>query len=142
MTVSIDSEQPINVSFPQSSSLEFQTRMYWIEGQQGLETTLSTGTESLCIRGQDAVILMRSTELNSIKLDESVFLPDQPEFSNRAIIPSTGWNITSSNENGWGIILSQGQILSTSTDYCALDSKVSTPAKPISANDSWIWDLE
>ena len=142
LTVSIDSEQPINVSFPQSSSLEFQTRMYWIEGQQGLETTLSTGTESLCIRGQDAVILMRSTELNSIKLDESVFLPDQPEFSNRAIIPSTGWNITSSNENGWGIILSPGQILSTSTDYCALDSKVSTPAKPISANDSWIWDLE
>ncbi|MBT4924516.1 MAG: hypothetical protein HON16_02040 [Euryarchaeota archaeon] len=38
--------------------------------------------------------------------------------------------------------MSPGQILSTSTDYCALDSKVSTPAKPISANDSWIWDLE
>jgi len=142
LRVSIDSEEPVNVSFPQSSSIEFQTRMYWIEGQQGLETTLQSGAELICIRGQDAVILMRSTELHSIKLGESVFIPSQPVFSNRAIIPSTGWQITDSNESGWGIILSPGQILSTSTDYCALDSKVSTPAKPLIDNESWIWDME
>ena len=37
---SIDSDEPVNVSFHQSSSIQFQTRMYWIEGQQGLETVL------------------------------------------------------------------------------------------------------
>ena len=142
LAVSIDSNEPVNVSFPQSTSIEFQTRMYWIEGQQGLETTMSPDAESLCIRGQDAIILMRSTELNSIKLGDSLFMPSQPSFSNKAIIPSSGWNITDSSQSGWGIILSPGQVLSTSTDFCALDSKVSTPAKPLSVNESWIWDME
>jgi hypothetical protein len=142
LAVSIDSNEPVNVSFPQSTSIEFQTRMYWIEGQQGLETTMSPDAESLCIRGQDAIILMRSTELNSIKLGDSLFMPSQPSFSNKAIIPSAGWNITDSSQSGWGIILSPGQVLSTSTDFCALDSKVSTPAKPLSVNESWIWDME
>jgi hypothetical protein len=85
---------------------------------------------------------MRSTELNSIKLGDSLFMPSQPSFSNKAIIPSSGWNITDSSQSGWGIILSPGQVLSTSTDFCALDSKVSTPAKPLSVNESWIWDME
>jgi hypothetical protein len=142
LAVSIDSNEPVNVSFPQSTSIEFQTRMYWIEGQQGLETTMSPDAESLCIRGQDAIILMRSTELNSIKLGDSLFMPSQPSFSNKAIIPSSGWNITDSSQSGWGIILGPGQVLSTSTDFCALDSKVSTPAKPLSVNESWIWDME
>lgn len=142
ISLSIDSEEPVNVSFPQSSSVMFETRMYWIEGQQGLETSLSSGNQPICIRGQDAVILMRSTELNSIKLGDSIFNPSQPSFSNKAIIPSSGWNITGSSEFGWGIILSPGQILSTSIDFCALDSKVSTPARPLSQNESWIWDLE
>jgi hypothetical protein len=142
LAVSIDSKEPVNVSFPQSTSIEFQTRMYWIEGQQGLETTMSSDAESLCIRGQDAIILMRSTELNSIKLGDSLFMPSQPSFSNKAIIPSSGWNITDSSQSGWGIILGPGQVLSTSTDFCALDSKVSTPAKPLSVNESWIWDME
>ena len=141
-SLSIDSEEPVNVSFPQSSSIQFQTRMYWIEGQQGLETVLESGVHSLCIRGQDAIILMRSTELNTIKLGESVFLPGQPSLPNRAIIPSAGWEISDSNVSGWGIVMSPGQILSTSSEYCTLDPKVSTPAKPSSENESWIWDME
>ena len=35
ISLSIDSEEPVNLSFPQSSSVDFQTRMYWIEGHQG-----------------------------------------------------------------------------------------------------------
>lgn len=142
LSLSIDSEEPVNISFPQSSSVDFQTRMYWIDGHQGLETSLESEDDSLCIRGQDAIILMRSTELNVIKLGDSLFIPDQPILSNRAIIPSTGWEINNSLEYGWGIIISPGQILSTSTDYCLLDSKVSTPAKPLTENESWIWDME
>jgi len=137
------SEEPFNVSFPQSeSSIEFQTRVYWIEGNQGLESNFEHTTQKICVRGQDSIILMRASVLNTIMIGESTFMPDQPMLQNRAVMPSSGWNITSDNLTGWGLELTPGQILSTSQDYCAIDSKVSTPARPINTNDSWIWDME
>ena len=65
-----DNEQPYNVSFPNSASdFTFETRMYWIQGHQGLEAEITEDIGEICIKGQDPVILLRSYVLNVIKLE-------------------------------------------------------------------------
>ena len=141
--INVDSQNNVNVSFPQSlQSIDFQTRMYWIEGFQGLNASISPESEQLCIKGQDLIILMRSNVLNIVEIDNHTFLPMQPLLPNRAIIPSEGWNITSSNLTDWGLLINTGDILSLDSDYCELNPKVSTPAKPSAINETWIWDME
>ena len=143
LEINIDSQENINVSFPLSSqSIDFQTRMYWIEGFQGLDASISPESDQLCIKGQDLIVLMRSNVLNIVMIDNNTFLPMQPLLPNRAIIPSEGWNVDSSNLTDWGLVISPGNILSLDTQYCELEPKVSTPAKPSSINESWIWDME
>ena len=143
LDIIVDSQESINVSFPLSSqSIDFQTRMYWVEGFQGLNASITPGSNQLCVKGQDTIVLMRSNVLNSVNIDNETFLPMQPLLPNRAIIPSDGWNITSSNLTGWGITISPGDILSLDNDNCELEPKVSTPAKPSSINETWIWDME
>ncbi len=143
LSIQSNVEQPFNVSFPLSeSNFEFQTRMYWIEGEQGLNSTFEQSANMICIKGQDSIILMRASILNLIIIGESTFMPDQPSLPDRAVIPITGWNITSEEVNGWGLEINPGDILSSSLDYCEIQSKVSTPARPVNGNDSWIWDME
>ena len=139
----INSEENVNVSFPLSTqSIEFQTRMYWIEGFQGLEASISPESNQLCIKGQDTIVLMRSNVLNSVVIDNNSFVPLQPILPNRAVVPLEGWTIDSDNLTGWGHLINPGNILSYDTRFCELEPKVSTPAKPSGINETWVWDME
>ena len=136
-----DSEQPYNVSFPNSASdFDFETRMYWIEGYQGLEAEITEGLNEICIKGRDPVILLRSYVLNVIKVGEHNFAPENPTLPMRFITPENGTLIDSTAVRGWGSELNSGDILSVSDLTCRLNPMASTPTKPSNQSQQWVWN--
>jgi len=129
-----------NVSFPNSANdFDFQTRMYWVEGNPGLTAEISHTVTDICIKGQDPVVLLRSYVLDAILIDGNLFYPNQPELNLQLISPENGTLIDSTEVRGWGSEISPGNILSVADSSCKLVSKVSTPTKP-GDSSQWIWN--
>ena len=136
-----NTEQDYNVSFPNSDTdFDFETRMYWIEGHQGLEAEFGQEVTEICIKGQDPVILLRSYVLNVIQIGEHTFSPKLPKLPLRFITPSNGTLIDSSEIRGWGSELESGDILSVSEQSCQMNPMVSTPMKPSNQSEQWVWN--
>ena len=136
-----DNEQPYNVSFPNSASdFNFETRMYWIEGYQGLEAEITEDIGEICIKGQDPIVLLRSYVLNVIKIGEHLFSPQNPMLQMRLITPENGTLVDSTEVRGWGAELESGDILSVSEQTCKLNPMVSTPTKPSNLSQQWVWN--
>ena len=72
-----DNEQPYNVIPNSASDFTFETRMYWIEGHQGLEAEITEDIGEICIKGQGQVILLRSYVLTVIKVGDHTFSPQE-----------------------------------------------------------------
>ena len=136
-----DNEQPYNISFPNSASdFTFETRMYWIEGHQGLEAEITEDVGEICIKGQDPVILLRSYVLTVIKLGDHTFSPQNPALPMRFISPENGTLVDSTDVRGWGSELESGDILSVLEQTCKLNPMASTPTKPSNQSQQWIWN--
>ena len=136
-----DNEQPYNVSFPNSASdFTFETRMYWIEGHQGLEAEITEDIGEICIKGQDPVILLRSYVLTVIKVGDHTFSPQNPVLPMRFISPENGTLVDSTDVRGWGSELESGDILSVSEQTCKPNPMASTPTKPSNQSQQWIWN--
>jgi hypothetical protein len=136
-----NNEQPYNVSFPNSASdFTFETRMYWIEGHQGLEAEITEGVGEICIKGQDPIILLRSYVLNVITVGDHTFSPKNPTLPMRFITPENGTLVDSTDVRGWGSELESGDILSVSKQTCELNPMASTPTKPSNQSQQWIWN--
>ncbi len=134
------SSDSLNVSFPNADeSLEIQSRLHWIEGEQNLSANYLETPERVCLRGLDPVVL-RTSELNSIQLNEDIFDAGLPELPLVAVVPLSGWNITSESNLGWGFELNSSGILSSVDDLCPLNPSLSIPPAP--SEGEWIWDLE
>ena len=131
----------LNVSFPNSvSDFDFETRMYWIDGYQGLEAEMDKETNEICIKGQDPIILLRSYVLNVIKLGNHTFQPDLPELPLELITPENGTVIDSTTTRGWGAKLEPGSLLSVSDQECQPNLMASTPTKPVDKSEQWVWN--
>jgi len=134
------SDEQLNVSFPYADqSLDIQSRLQWIEGQNNLEAQYDSAPEHLCLRGLDPVVL-RTSELNTIQLNNETFDGGMPELPLIAVVPSHGWNITSGAELGWGFELNSSGILSSVDALCPLNPALSIPSTP--TEGEWIWDLD
>ena len=137
------SESTYNLSFPNSDSdFDYQTRMYWVDGFQGLDAELTSETNEICIKGQDPVILLRSYVLNVIQLGEYLFQPSLPKLPLTLISPENGTLIDSTEVRGWGseLSFSTSSILSVSQQECQLNPVVSTPTKPNNDSEQWVWN--
>ncbi|MBT60240.1 MAG: hypothetical protein CMA63_01640 [Euryarchaeota archaeon] len=140
MKVQAKSASSLNVSFPQAVAVQdLQSRLYWIEGFSGLNASYEESPSRICLRGLDPVLL-RSSELNTITLNNVSFDAGQPEIPLVAVVPERGWNITADAKLGWGFKLESGGILSTLEDACPLDSTLGIP--PTSSVGQWVWDLD
>ena len=140
MSVYSSTSEPLNISFPNADeSLEIQSRLQWLEGEQNLSASYPEAPERICLRGLDPVVL-RTSELNSIQLNEQIFDGGLPELPLIAVVPSDGWNITAEPNLGWGFELNSSGILSSIEDLCPLNPSLSIPPAP--AEGDWIWDLE
>jgi len=134
------SDEQLNVSFPNADqSLEIQSRLQWIEGQNNLEAHYDSAPEQVCLRGLDPVVL-RTSELNTIRLNDELFDGGMPELPLIAVVPPQGWNITSEAQLGWGFELNSSGALSSIDDVCPLNPSLSIPPKPMTGE--WIWDLD
>ena len=134
------SDEQLNVSFPNADqSLEIQSRLQWIEGQNNLEAQYDSAPEQVCLRGLDPVVL-RTSELNTIRLNDELFDGGMPELPLIAVVPPQGWNITSEAQLGWGFELNSSGALSSIDDVCPLNPSLSIPPKPMTGE--WIWDLD
>ncbi len=139
--LNFDSEINSNVTFSKSDSdYNFQTRMYWIEGDSDLSTEINSQLEQLCIKGQDPVVLLRSHVLDIIQIDNYSFNPDAPSLQDKLISPINGTYIDSTPQRGWGSNFNSGDILSISQTECQLEPKVSTPTKPDNISQQWVWN--
>ena len=134
------SDEQLNVSFPYADqSLDIQSRLQWIEGQNNLEAQYESAPGQLCLRGLDPVVL-RTSELNTIQLNDELFDGGMPELPLIAVVPSHGWNISSNAELGWGFELNSSGILSSIDAPCPLNPALSIPSTPTVGE--WIWDLD
>ena len=132
-------ETQYNVSFPNSESdFDYDTRMYWIDGYQGLEAELDEQTKEICIKGQDPIILLRSYVLNVIKLGNYSFQPTLPELPLEFVTPENGTQIDSTNSRGWGSKITSNSILSVSEQECQINMVAGTPTKPSDDSDQWV----
>ena len=120
-----------------ASDFNFETRMYWIEGYQGLEAEITEDIGEICIKGQDPIVLLRSYVLNVIKIGEHLFSPQNPMLQMRLITPENGTLVDSTEVRGWGAELESGDILSVSEQTCKLNPMVSTPTKPSNLSQQW-----
>ena len=135
------SETQYNVSFPNSESdFDYDTRMYWIDGYQGLEAELDEQTKEICIKGQDPIILLRSYVLNVIKLGNYSFQPALPELPLEFVTPENGTLIDSTNSRGWGSKIMSNSILSVSEQECQINLLAGTPTKPSDDSEQWVWN--
>ena len=134
-------ETQYNVSFPNSESdFDYDTRMYWIDGYQGLEAELDEQTKEICIKGQDPIILLRSYVLNVIKLGNYSFQPALPELPLEFVTPENGTQIDSTNSRGWGSKITSNSILSVSEQECQINMVAGTPTKPSDDSEQWVWN--
>lgn len=140
ITLRSNSDETLNVSFPNAvMTQDLQSRLYWVEGFSGLDASIEESPERLCLRGLDPVLL-RTSELNTVVLNNYSFNAGQPELPLVAVVPESGWNITADPMLGWGFKLESGGILSTLDDDCPLNSTLGTP--PASSDGQWVWDLD
>ena len=131
----------INVSFPNlASDFDFETRMYWIDGYQGLQAQMDKSTNEICIKGQDPIILLRSYVLNVIKLGNHSFQPNLPELPLEFITPENGTVVDSTDARGWGAKLEPSSILSVSDRECQPNLMAGTPTKPGDNSEQWVWN--
>ena len=136
-----DTETQYNVSFPNSESdFDYDTRMYWIDGYQGLEAELDEQTKEICIKGQDPIILLRSYVLNVIKLGNYSFQPTLPELPLEFVTPENGTQIDSTSSRGWGSKITSNSILSVSEQECQINMVAGTPTKPSDDSEQWVWN--
>ena len=140
MDLNVDSTEALNVTFPDAGQLvDLQSRLQWIEGHNNLTASYEESPDRLCIRGLDPVVL-RTSELNTIQLNDEVFDGGLPEFPLVAVVPSNGWTITNTSSLGWGFMLDSSGLLSSIDSLCPLDPALSIPPAP--SEGQWVWDLE
>ena len=133
------SSEALNVSFPDAGQVSnLQSRLQWIEGHNNLSASFEQSPDHLCIRGLDPVVL-RTSELNHIQLNNITFDGGLPELPLVAVVPENGWNITSDPSLGWGFRLNSSGLLSSIDDLCPLDPSLSIPPAP--SEGQWVWDL-
>ena len=130
-----------NVSFPNSESdFSYETRMYWIENNQGLSAEFTPQSNEICVKGQDPIVLLRSYVLNVIQIGDELFIPETPQMPLQFITPENGTLIDSTEYRGWGATLTSGDILTVSDDECQLNPMASTPTKPSNQSEQWVWN--
>jgi hypothetical protein len=140
MTLNVDSTEPLNVSFPDAGQiLNLQSRLQRIEGHNNLSASFDESPERICLQGLDPVVL-RTSELNTIKLNDVLFDGGLPEFPMVAVVPSDGWTITNDALLGWGFRLDSSGLLSSIDALCPLDPTLSIPPAP--SEGEWIWDVD
>ena len=140
MDLNVASDEPLNVSFPNAGQgLNLQSRLQWIEGHNNLSASFEQSPDKLCIRGLDPVVL-RTSDLNYVQLNNVTFDGGLPELPLVAIIPEDGWTITSDPDLGWGFRLQSSGLLSSVDALCPLDPALSIPPAP--SEGQWIWDLD
>ena len=140
MDLNVDSTEALNVTFPDAGQLvDLQSRLQWIEGHNNLTASYEESPDRLCIRGLDPVVL-RTSELNTIQLNDEVFDGGLPEFPLVAVVPSNGWTVTNTSSLGWGFMLDSSGLLSSIDSLCPLDPALSIPPAP--SEGQWVWDLE
>jgi hypothetical protein len=133
-------ESMLNASLPNAqNSFNLEARLHWIEGHSGLNASFEEPPQRVCIRGIDSVVLLGST-LDMISLDGVVFNAGSPSLPMKAVVPSTGWTITSNESTGWGFELGAGTLMSATGEPCPLNPALAPPLPP--ASGEWIWDLE
>ncbi len=140
MELQSSSQEVLNVTFPNAGQLSnLQSRLQWIEGHNNLSASFEQPPERLCIRGLDPIVL-RTSELNHVQLNNYTFDGGLPELPLVAVVPETGWNITNDPSLGWGFMLNSSGLLSSIDGLCPLDPSLSIPPAP--SEGQWIWDLD
>ena len=140
MTLLSFSDEQLNITFPNADqSLDIQSRLQWIQGESGLEAQYDSAPGQVCLRGLDPVVL-RTSELNTIQLNDDMFDGGLPDLPMIAVVPASGWNINSTDSLGWGFELDSSGILSSVDAPCPLNPSLSIPPSP--AEGEWIWDLD
>ncbi len=140
MDLQSSTDAALNVTFPNAGQVSnLQSRLQWIEGHSNLSAGFEQPPDRLCIRGLDPVVL-RTAELNHVRLNNDTFDGGLPELPLVAVVPETGWNITSDPSLGWGFMLNSSGLLSSIDDLCPLDPSLSIPPAP--SEGQWIWDLD
>ena len=140
MELNVASTEALNVSFPDSGQISnLHSRLQWIEGHNNLSVSFDESPNRICLRGFDPVVL-RTSELNTIQLNDVLFDGGLPDFPLVAVVPSDGWNITNDSSLGWGFLLNSSGLLSSIDALCPLDPSLSIPPAP--SEGEWIWDLD
>jgi hypothetical protein len=140
MELNVASTEALNVSFPDSGQISnLHSRLQWIEGHNNLSVSFDESPNRICLRGFDPVVL-RTSELNTIQLNDVLFDGGLPDFPLVAVVPSDGWKITNDSSLGWGFLLNSSGLLSSIDALCPLDPSLSIPPAP--SEGEWIWDLD
>ena len=140
MELNVDSTEALNVSFPDAGQvLNLQSRLQWIEGHSNLSASFEESPNRICLRGLDPVVL-RTSELNTIQLNDILFDGGLPEFPLVAVVPSDGWTIMNDTSLGWGFLLNSSGLLSSIDALCPLDPALAIPPAP--SEGEWIWDTD
>jgi len=140
MELNVDSTESLNVSFPHAGQiLNIHSRLQWIEGHGNLSASFDESPDRICLRGLDPVVL-RTSELNTVKLNDVLFDGGLPEFPLVAVVPSEGWTLTNNASLGWGFLLNSSGLLSSIDALCPLDPALSIPPAP--SEGEWIWDAD
>ncbi|MFB1005412.1 MAG: hypothetical protein QMC59_02900 [Candidatus Poseidoniaceae archaeon] len=130
----------VNVSLPNAEeAFDLEARLHWIEDHAGLSATYDERPDRICLRGLDPIVLRAST-LDVIHINGLMFNAGTPELPLKAVVPSTGWQITNQPTTGWGFELGAGTILSATGEACPFNASLATPLPP--AAGDWVWDLE
>jgi hypothetical protein len=140
MELNVESKGTLNVSFPNAGQLaNLQTRLQRIEGHNNLSASFEEPPNRICLQGENPVML-RTSELNTIQLNDVLFDGGLPDFPLVAVVPSDGWTITNDSSLGWGFLLNSSGLLSSTDALCPLDPSLSIPPSP--SEGEWIWDVE
>ena len=140
MELNVDSKDALNVSFPNAGQvLNLQSRLQWIEDHNNLSASFEEPPNRICLRGLDPIVL-RTSELNTVQLNDVLFDGGLPDFPLVAVVPSDGWTITSDPSLGWGFLLNSSGLLSSTDALCPLDPSLSIPPSP--SEGEWIWDVD
>jgi hypothetical protein len=133
-------EHPVNMSLPNAqNAFETETRLYWIEGQEGLSASFEDAPERLCVRGLNPVLLQGSV-LDVLAIEGVTYHAGSPDLPMKAVVPASGWGITNNSTTGWGFELGAGTVMSATGEGCPLNATLATPLPP--AAGEWVWDLE
>ena len=131
-------DESLLVSFPNdNTAFTTETRLYWIEGQTGMNANLSEIPNEVCVIGLDPIIL-RAWDINQISLNGNTFAGTMPAKPLKAIVPQDGWKLFSDELRGFGAEFELGGLL-LQGEQCPIDSHISTPPSPL--DGEWVWDM-